>query len=177
MTEHDDPIGEALGALPREMTPPPYVGDALERMNRRNRRIPWARPERGWTEWRVALAASLLLGAFAAGRMTSPVLEPPASLGGREFAFLLYGGGTTGTDDRAAEYGAWARDLARQGVSVSGERLADQAWIAGDPRPADAVVRGFFIVRAPDGAAAVELARRHPHARVGTIEIRPIDTP
>jgi len=96
---------------------------------------------------------------------------------GREFALLLYGGGTTGTDDRAAEYGRWARDLVRQGTPVSGERLADQAWIAGDPKPADAIVRGFFIVRAADAAAAVELARRHPHAQVGTIEVRPIDTP
>ena len=171
MTDHDDPIGDALRALPREMTPPPHVGPALETMNRRRRRARAVRQG-----WRVALAASLLMAAFVTGRATSPRAgNAPAE--GRAFAFLLYGGGTTGTDDRAAEYGAWALELRTRGVAVSGERLADQSWIAGNPRPADAVVRGFFIVRAPDGAAAVEMARRHPHAAVGTIEVRPIDTP
>ncbi|MFM8532403.1 MAG: YciI family protein, partial [Acidimicrobiia bacterium] len=92
------------------------------------------------------------------------------------FAFLLYGG-DGGGDDRAAEYGRWATDLRENAGSVNCERLADQAWIAGAPRPDSAFVRGFFVVRAPDFAAAVELARRHPHAQVGSIEVRPIDTP
>lgn len=170
MTEHDDSIADALRALPREQAPPARVRDAVKTMHQRQRR--WRMARRAWP---VAVAASLILGAFAAGRMTASPQAPPAS--GREFAFLLYGGGTGGGDDRAAEYGRWARALHNRGVAVSGERLADQAWIAGDPRPADAVVRGFFIVRAPDGAAAVEMARSHPHARIGTIEIRPIDTP
>ena len=171
MTDQNDRIAGRLRALPREMPPPASVGDALTRMNRRQRRARAWRPV-----WQVGVAASLLLAAFGAGRLTSPA--PPAPpVAGREFALLLYGGGTTGDDDRAAEYGRWARELVRQGTAVSGERLADQAWIAGNPKPADALVRGFFIVRAADGAAALELARSHPHSRIGTVEVRPIDTP
>jgi hypothetical protein len=174
MTDHDDPLADALRALPREQTPPPHVREAVRQAHHRLRRRQIVR-----RTLPLALAASLILVAFVAGRMTAPSPAPPS---GREFAFLLYGGETGGGDPalgdtRAAEYGRWARELSERGVSVSGERLADQAWVAGDPKPANAPVRGFFIVRAPDGAAAVEMARSHPHARVGTIEVRPIDTP
>lgn len=169
MTDHDDSLADALGTLPREQTPPAQAREAARRMHRQQRRKLAAR-----RMMPLALAAMVVLVAFAAGRMTAPAPAPPS---GREFAFLLYGGGTTGGDDRAAEYGRWARELTERGVPVSGERLADQAWIAGDPKPENAPVRGFFIVSAPDGAAAVEMARRHPHAQVGTIEVRPIDTP
>jgi hypothetical protein len=161
----------ALAALPREVDPPAHVAAALQ-ASVRARRPGSSRPN----AWRVALAASLLAVAFAAGRWSAPG-SPVAPDRGRDFVFLLYGGAPSGTDDNAKAYGAWAMDLRQRGVPVSGERLADAAWTAGDPRPADAAIRGFFIVRAPDAAAAVEMARRHPHARVGTIEVRPVDTP
>jgi hypothetical protein len=170
MTEPDDDLVAALGALPRELDPPPHVAAALLASRRDDPRR-WSR-----TAWRVAVAASLLAATFAAGRWSAPG-APGAPDAGREFAFLLYGGAPGGTDGHAKAYGAWAMDLRRRGVPVSGERLADAAWVAGEPRPADAPIRGFFIVRAPDAAAAVEMARRHPHARVGTIEVRPVDTP
>jgi hypothetical protein len=38
-------------------------------------------------------------------------------------------------------------------------------------------LRGIFLVRARDAAEALDLARRHPHARDGTVVVRPIDTP
>ena len=180
MTGHDpdDELSAALQKLPREMAPPPHVAEALSAMNRRNRRAP--------TIWRLAVAASLVAVAFAAGRLSAPNrgdagppdVSAPSAPSAAEFAFLLYGGAPSGSgDDRAREYGAWAMELRRRGTTVTGERLGDESWMTGAPKADGSAVRGFFIVRARDSAEAVELARRHPHTREGTIEVRPIDTP
>lgn len=166
--EHDDEVSSALRQLPREMTPPSHVASALTRLVTR-RHAPLIL-------WRVAVAASLVIAAFAAGRVTAPRPTSPAAIG-QKFAFLLYGGAEGGGDDRAAEYGAWAVEARRGGRAVTGERLADAAWLAGVPLADPAPLRGFFIVRAADATEALELARRHPHARDGTIIVRAIDTP
>jgi hypothetical protein len=163
----EDDVAAALRELPREMTPPSRVAAALSRsVSRRRSTI---------TAWRVAVAASLAVAAFAAGRLTAPA--PHAAPAGQEYALLLYGGPTGGGDDRAAEYGAWARDLARAGRAVSGERLADAAYVAGAPTAPSTPLRGFFIIEAQSANEALALARQHPHARDGTVVVRPIDTP
>lgn len=127
--------------------------------------------------WRVAVAASLVAAAFAAGRLTAPRTAVPAN-DDQKFAFLLYGGAASGgADDRAAEYAAWAAEARRQGRAVTGERLANASWTAGRPLTDVRPLRGFFIVRARDAAEALNLARQHPHATSGTVVVRPIDTP
>lgn len=166
--EDDDEMAAALRQLPREMTPPSHVASALMRMVTRRRSTTIV--------WGVAVAASLVIAAFAAGRVTAPRVTAPAATG-QTFAFLLYGGAENGGDDRAAEYGAWAVEARRGGRAVTGERLADAAWSAGVPLADPPPLRGFFIVRAADATEALELARRHPHARDGTIIVRPVNTP
>ena len=165
--EPEDDVAVALRRVPREMTPPLHVASALSRSLARRRSAA--------TVWRIAVAASMVIAAFTAGRLTAPRPAPPAF--GQKFAFLLYGGGSGGADDRAAEYGAWAVDARRGGRAVSGERLADAAFVAGTEFSDPAPLRGFFIVQATSSAEALELARRHPHARDGTVIVRPIDTP
>lgn len=169
-SEPDDDIVAALRALPREMAPPAQVRVALAR------RIGTRPRSRAGTAWRLAVAASLLAAAFVAGRLTAPRAAAPAPAG-PTFALLLYGGASGGADDRAAEYAAWASAARRDGRPVSGERLADASWVAGRPITEAARLRGFFIVGARDAAEALDLARRHPHAQVGTVVVRPIDTP
>jgi hypothetical protein len=164
----DDEVAGALRRLPREMTPPSRVAAALAAT------MPGR--SRSRAVWPSAVAASLVIAAFAAGRISAPrpVLAPAD---GQKFMLLLYGGPTGGGDDRAAEYGRWAGELRRAGRQVTGERLADTTLTAGgtlgDPLP----LRGFFIIQARDSAEALDLARRHPHARDGTVVVRPIDTP
>ena len=165
--EPEDDLAVALRRVPREMTPPLHVASALSRSLARRRRAA--------TVWRIAVAASMVIAAFTAGRLTAPRPAPPAL--GQKFAFLLYGGGPGGADDRAAEYAAWAVDARRGGRAVSGERLADAAFVAGAEVSDPAPLRGFFVVQATSSAEALELARRHPHARDGTVIVRPIDTP
>jgi hypothetical protein len=165
--EPEDDVAAALGRLPREMTPPSHVAASLSRSLTRRRSAVAA--------WRIAVAASLVIAAFTAGRLTAPRSAPPSA--GQKFAFLLYGGGSGGGDNRAAEYGAWAVEVRRAGRTVSGERLADTAFVAGAALAESAPLRGFFIVQAANAAEALDLARRHPHARDGTVVVRPIDTP
>ena len=165
--EPDDDLSAALRRLPREMTPPSHVAASLSRS--------LARQRSAATVFRLAVAATLVVAAFAAGRFTASRSATP--LPGQKFAFLLYGGAAGGGDDRAAEYGAWAVDARRAGRSVSGERLADAAFTVGGALAEPAPLRGFFIVSAADTSDALELARRHPHAAVGTVIVRPIDTP
>ena len=170
----DDELVDALRRLPREMPPPSHVAAALSSALAR------AAADRAESQsrvvWRAAVAASLVIAAFAAGRVSAP-RPATAPAEGQKFMFLLYGGPAGGGDDRAAEYGKWAVELRRAGHQVSGERLADAAWTAGtatgDPLP----LRGFFIIHARDSAEALELARKHPHSRDGTVVIRRIDTP
>jgi hypothetical protein len=167
-SEHDDELVDALRRLPRETAPPSRVVAALIASLRRQSTAGFL--------WRIAVAASLVIAAFAAGRVTA-TRSAAAPAEGQKFAFLLYGGSAGGGDDRAAEYGKWAVDLRRAGRQVTGERLADAAWTAGatvgDPLP----LRGFFIIDARDAEDAMALARRHPHARDGTVIVRPINTP
>jgi hypothetical protein len=166
--EHDDL--PALRRLSHEMDPPPHV-----RANLRANLFANSRENRRINLWYGAVAASIVIAAFTAGRITAP---PPAPApAGQKFALLLYGGGTGGGDDRAAEYGAWAVAARRAGRAVSGERLADAAFVAGAAVSDPAPLRGFFIVQATNAAEALELAKLHPHARDGTVVVRPIDTP
>lgn len=174
-SDHDDDMAAALRGLPREIAPPEQVRANLRANLRANPAVNRGANLRPMA-WRAAVAASLVAAAFAAGRLTAPPAgTAPAE--GRKFAFLLYGGPIGGGDERAAEYGAWAVTARREGRPVSGERLADAAWVAGvamsDPVP----LRGFFIVRATDAAEALDLAQRHPHAKDGTVVVRPVDTP
>ena len=152
------------------MAPPPHV-----RENLRANLFASPRANRRMNLWYGAVAASMVIAAFTAGRLT--VSRPAPAPDGQKFAFLLYGGGTGGGDDRAAEYGAWAVSARRGGRAVSGERLADAAFVAGAALADPAPLRGFFIVHATDAAEALELAKLHPHARDGTVIVRPIDTP
>lgn len=165
--EPDDDVAARLRALPREMPPPSRVAASLART--------LTRRQSATSKWRVTVAASLLVAAFLAGRFSAD--SRSAGPEGQTFAFLLYGGPSEAGDDRAAEYGAWARELARSGRRVSGERLADQSAVAGIAMPDVAPLRGFFIVEAASPAEAILLARSHPHARDGTIVVRAIDTP
>jgi hypothetical protein len=168
--EHrDDDVSEALRRLPREKTPPAHVAAALAAT------LPGR--SRSRAVWPSAVAASLVIAAFAAGRVSAPRPAPLAPADGQRFMLLLYGGPAGGGDDRAAEYGRWAVELRRAGHQVSGERLADEAWTAGATVSDPVRLRGYFIIRARDAAEAVDLARRHPHARDGTVIVREINTP
>ncbi len=88
-------------------------------------------------------------------------------------------------EEIVAEYAAWAEDLARRGLLVSGRKLADDGGrhlragaLASDGPYAEAkdVIGGLFIVRAGDDEQAEAQAASCPHLRGRQwIEIRRIE--
>src|SRR6185436_14003238 len=100
---------------------------------------------------------------------------------GERFVLLLYGGDppSGGASDRVQEYAAWARQLARSGYAVSGDKLRNLSRTvpAGSEEPASgSSLGGYFVVEAAGMREAVEIAEQHPHVRHGgTIVIRPIE--
>jgi hypothetical protein len=84
-----------------------------------------------------------------------------------------------------AEYAAWAEDLSRRGLLVSGKKLADDGGrhlragaLASDGPYAEAkdVIGGLFVVKADNDAQAEALAAGCPHLRGRNwIEIRRIE--
>lgn len=171
---------EALRALSHERQPSPELEE----------RVVAALEERGlirapaWRRWGAVAAVALvtLAAGFAAGRFSLPSAPAPVDESPR-FVLLLYD-----TPEReasrgpelerrlAAEYGAWAGQLGREGRFVAGDpihgegRMLRQAGDRVEALPAGAeaggeIVVGYFMIRARDHAEAVEIARGCPHLK------------
>lgn len=175
----DDKLTEALGRMPREMTPPPGLQNATVAAlyNAGVLRRPHARPAVTWI-----LAAGLAVVAFGAGMY---IPRPGATPAAPTFALLLYGGGS-GNDSaahatRAAEYTAWAASPQALGTVLGGEALSSggiaifkpdtglfggiAANVIDDDDPNELV--GYFLVNAPDRQSALRMARDCPHLKYG----------
>jgi hypothetical protein len=80
------------------------------------------------------------------------------------------------------EMGRFAGELAGSGRLRGGAPLhpeADGARVTGDvltlgPFPGRVVIGGYFVIDCKNRAEAIEIARRCPHTRVGTVEVRQI---
>ena len=134
-------------------------------------------PVRGTHRTRAAIAASILL-AFLLGLL---VRRPPSAPLAN---YLLLLDGAPGealsiaqTEDRIAEYGAWARRLEDDGLLVTAERLLPEADSFGPGSPM-ASPSGFFLIRARDRAHARAAAGDCPHLRHGgSVSLQAIDVP
>jgi len=183
MVERDDLTAEearALAALASGPPPPAKLEDetverlAAEGLLRRPRR-----------RLRAALiAAAAAIAFFAAGlfvgerRSAGDERDTPS----RQYVLLLYDapGERSLTDaevqQRIAEYRAWAEDVRRRGARIHGEKLErDGRWLGAVAGDGGHPLGGFFVLSAPDDAAAEAVARGCPHLKHGgTVEIRPI---
>jgi len=166
----------SLEELPQGIEPPP----ALERRTVGALRSAGLVREVWWR--RPAAVAALVAAAFLSGwlardaaRAAAPARQAQGSESPR-FALLLYGGDAGGAeDDRVREYREWARRLASEGRRISGEKLADDAAVAGAGVPDAAALRGFFILDARSESEAQRIAATHPHVRHGgTVVVRRI---
>lgn len=180
---------DALDRLPRETAPPPGLEQATVSalaarglLRSRRRPIPPV----------LALAASVLLfaGGLALGRMGGPTPAQPEDPRPR-FALFLYEGpeydhaAPDEMDQRVQEYVSWAAAEHNGGAVEGGEKLKDGDDLAiepdgsteaAPPPPGSSRLAGYFLVRASDRRAALEIARSCPHVRYGgRIVIREID--
>ena len=80
------------------------------------------------------------------------------------------------------EMGRFSGELAGAGQLRGGAPLhpeAEGARVTGDgvmlgPFPSRVVIAGYFLIDCKSRVEAIEIARRCPHARVGTVEVRQI---
>ncbi len=146
-----------------------------------------------WVKLAASLAAALLL--FAAGVMTQRQMGPrPVVSDDPSFLLLLWepAGGIAGgeqSDDRLVEeYRAWAIGEAEHDRLVAGEKLAgtgrllrrEAGGIAVSTVPSaaggEALLGGYFLIRAAGLDEAVQIASTCPHLdHSGVIEVREID--
>jgi len=141
----------------------------------------------------AAAAALLVFGAgIVVGRSAGSGRAPaapsagiaPADAASPRFALFLLDeppGGAAEETERVAEYKRWASSLPGGGRVVSGEKLGDEARLLSPAAPVStaadpaSALRGYFVIRAPDLARALEVARTCPHLkRGGRILVRPI---
>lgn len=194
MTAADDDLTpeerEAFRRLPRHAAPPPSLEDAtvaalaargLLRRTPRKRSLHPA----------LALAASLLLflGGLLVGRLGR--ITGPAEDDRPRFALFLYEGpgyrhpAAGAMDQRVQEYVAWARAPQAQGEVEGGEKLREDADLTIEPDGSlretaplagESRLAGYFLVRASDRRAALDIARTCPHVRYGgQIVVREIE--
>jgi hypothetical protein len=80
------------------------------------------------------------------------------------------------------EMGRFAGELAGSGMlrggaplhpESEGARVTDDGVILG-PFPSRVMIGGYFVIECKNRAEAIEIARRCPHARVGTVEVRQV---
>lgn len=193
MTPADDDLTpderDALRHLPREAVPPPRLEDATVAALAARGLLRTQAARRGLHPI-IALAASLLLlvSGLALGR-TGGRSSPPADDRPR-FALFLYEGpaysqpAPDSMEARVQEYVAWAGEPRANGSVEGGEKLRDApgaiiepARVTDEPEPGDAPrLAGYFLVRAADRRAALEIARTCPHVRYGgSIVVREIE--
>lgn len=193
MTGSDDDLTpddrEALRQLPREAPPPPRLEHATVAALAARGLLRQANRPRGIHPV-LAVAAALLLfiAGLALGRVGGSASPPE---GGRRFALFLYEGpeydqpAPGAMEQRVQEYVAWAGEPRENGAVEGGQKLRENAevvigpdGIGGEtaPSPGETRLAGYFLVRATDRRAAVEIARTCPHVRYGgSIVVREIE--
>ena len=160
-----------LDAMPRDIDPPAALEQRITadllRRGLLSSRIP-----RGL----LLAAAALIPIAFVAGLLVGRTESRAPK---DHYLLLLYQGPAFrggAEQDLVAEYGAWARELRRDGHLVEGRRLQEPRARLGNAPPEVETLSGFFRVRAESLTAAEDLARTCPHLDYGgTVEVRAID--
>jgi hypothetical protein len=180
MSEHDhEPALAELADLPATAAPPPGLED---RVVRAVAAAGLLRPPRRQVSPWLALAASLVAavgGWLAHGLATTTAGARPDA---PAFLLLLSEPQPLATDKPVAaladEYRRWAAGLAEANGVVYAARLLDAGRELGATGGSAAPPKGFFVVRAADLDAAVEVARTSPHlAYGGAITVRPVAPP
>ncbi len=168
----------------RETAPPPATLEARSLETLRERRLLRAAPRPWQRQVSVLWLIAASVACIALGRtLPFPRADGPIPTG-ETFMLLLHQSETAALEEDASlevarEYGEWARSLGS--AFVDGSELDENALRM---RPSAGGVErirtgsegehvgGYFVVRAPDLAAAALLAEGCPHLEHGWIEVR-----
>lgn len=78
------------------------------------------------------------------------------------------------------EYGQWAQTIEDAGLTITGEKLANEKYFLGNAQTTPKIegletLTGFFLISAPDIETAMQLANTSPHVKYGgLVELRKI---
>jgi hypothetical protein len=163
------------------MDPPPELEERILAGLRTQGLVgaPPARPR----YWILPLWAASLLIALALGRRPAPVEIDLAQA--THVLWIESDAEPTAADEasRVSEYGAWARERARTGELIAGERLDTTVLRLTpgggpiEPRPIDIGTdpSGFFLLHAESDEHALRIAQSCPHlAHGGSVRVRAI---
>ena len=184
---------ERYDSLSREMNPPAELETAVASELRRQGLIGTRRARAwGWPgiAWGVApslatLALGLFIGMSWVQEAATPTDDSPL------YMLILRGGDAFQPDspriNMRREYGSWAMNLLPRGSVLSGAELENLGWAlrrsegeivtsdVGSEKRRYGDIAGFFLIRAQDSEAAVNMARTSPHLKYGgTVEIWPV---
>ena len=173
----DDSGGRLAGSLP-PVTLPPALEARVERSLVSAGLLVPARDVSRRKAILTALAAGLVCFAvgLGVGTVRARPSAPPVAVTSNntpKFALLLYGDAadTVHSASDVEEHVRWARQLAREGHQISGEKLGGYAEPIGTGSTAsgapDALLQGFFVISAANDVEALAIARSSPHFRHG----------
>lgn len=187
---------QALEGLRREMMPPSSLEDQVVKRLRRSNLIVPSKTTRHRPIVKIAFAsaASVLLfivgvmaGAWWATQRTNEATAPEFLLILRMSQQQLQALSSEESSRRVKEYGVWAMELDQTGLLLGGEKLTEEARYlhkAGERvavsqdqlGQTDAVIAGYFLIRANDYEHAIAVAGSCPHLKYGgSIEVRQIE--
>lgn len=192
--ELSPPEREAFASLPKEQTPPAFleqrVVNALKESGLIQASIGGTRRSVLRLAYGVAAAVALLAVGIGLGVWWQ---SAPASPERSEFILVL----RTPLQDaineppvesqRVKEYGSWAKQISKDGLLVSGEKLSDEARFlkvnngqpsvsSNQPATDSTVIGGYFLIKAQSYEQAITIAQGCPHLKYGgTIEIRQLE--
>jgi hypothetical protein len=172
---------QALQDCRRDEPPPPQVEqrvvDALRDRGFLQRTAQAGRGARRGVLVAISAAAVFIVGVWLGASWP----ERTQGTAGPRYMLLLYeddgfqSGGPQEAAARVREYTEWARTLARSGHLVAGDELGDGGQQLSPSQSVEPVAaaqlkdqpRGYFVIAAPDEAAALRLASTCPHLRHG----------
>lgn len=186
MNNEEPPI-EALSRLDREIDPPKELEDRVVAQLRKKKLL----RHQSILNRTVWLSTAAAIAIFAIGLLAGRAIRTPVNT--VQYTYLLLLREAPGifqqpTQEAALvkEYTQWARDTAKRGTMITGEKLQAESRIlmrdAGTTRiqqmktDPNGVIAGFFLIEAASDEVALEKVMDCPHLRYGgAIELRRID--
>jgi len=181
--DQDFELTSALQTMGEPLAAPGWLEQRVVKSLRERRLL--RQPARGL---RAVLIIAACVACFATGLLLPHLKLPSRSVGEQpQYVLLLFqGAGMPASDSKeeaglVQEYSRWAAKERSVGHLIGGEKLNDTSVeIFGSQErqmnKPDNQLGGYFLITAPDLAAALTIARTCPHlAHGGSIVLRPID--
>lgn len=186
---------QAFATLSKEQSPPAFLEDRIVARLRDSGVIRTAR--KSWLPGYGQLAAgfAIAIALFVTGALVGAKWNTKGATHEEPGFILIVRNASPESEPktpqeelaRVKEYGAWARNLGREGMLLGGEKLKDEGRVLGPARestspsetvtkPVEGGIGGYFLLPATNYDQALAIARTCPHLKHGgSVELRQIE--